>query len=301
MTHTWCNWLDTRPTSVTAATPPLTRDCYANAQPDASVVHVFWRLAQDASVAGWPRPRSCTKGALFKPEPAALKAAATEEAVTQRNTHYTRIPQNKKGCEMLTPLCFPHSGRSVWMGQLLRSHLGSIHFSIVSCSFKLTGGKLSWNVWLIIASSNIRAKSLSVVKRHSNSCWGSYLQFAVVFSTCCGSSVYMFHHLVIFTRLLNFPSPPYFSSTLSNPIKKHFPGIRHWDHFVFTLLKAGKVRDQLSAWLILTYHDWLNCQLTDRYLHYMGVLLWAAHCSLASSMIMPLTVWIKEKTEKLYM
>lgn len=190
MTHTWCNWLDTRPTSVTTATPPLTSNCYANAQPDASVVHVFWRLAQDASVAGWPRPRSCTKGALFKPEPAALKAAATEEAVTQRNTHYTRIPQNKKGCEMLTPLCFPHSGRSVWMGQLLRSHLGSIHFSIVSCSFKLTGGKLSWNVWLIIASSNIRAKSLSVVKRHSNSCWGSHLQFAVVFSTCCGSSVY---------------------------------------------------------------------------------------------------------------
>lgn len=97
MSHTWCKWLDGSPTSVSAATPPLTRNCYANARPDASVVHVFWRLAQAASVAGWPRPRPYTKEALFKPEPAALRAAATVEAITQRETpHYTRVPSEQE-------------------------------------------------------------------------------------------------------------------------------------------------------------------------------------------------------------
>lgn len=95
-------------------------------------------------VARWPRPRSYTKEALFRPEPAALRAVATEEAVTQRNTRITRIPQNKTGSQMLTPLCFPHSGRSVCTGQLLRSLLGPIHR--MSCSFKLTGGKFSWTL-----------------------------------------------------------------------------------------------------------------------------------------------------------
>lgn len=69
-------------TSVTSGTPPLY--CHPNAAPDASEVRVFWRLVQAASLVRRPRPTSCTKGALFKPESAALRVAASEEAVTQR-------------------------------------------------------------------------------------------------------------------------------------------------------------------------------------------------------------------------
>ncbi len=149
MIHTWKNWLDTSPTSVTTASPPLARHCYANLQPARGISGSCVPETGTGCLCraeSRPRPRSYTKEALFRPEPAALRAAATEEAVALRNTHCARVPQNKKGCEMLTPLCFPHSGRSVCMGQLLRSKLGSIHINIMGCPFTPTAGKLSWTL-----------------------------------------------------------------------------------------------------------------------------------------------------------
>lgn len=117
---------------VTEATPalhlslllllPSARNCYINTQP----VSQSARCISSSCVletgtgclcraAGWLRPWSYTTEALFRPESAALRAAATEEAVAQSNTHSTRDPQNKTSCEMLTPLCFPHSSGSVWV------------------------------------------------------------------------------------------------------------------------------------------------------------------------------------------
>lgn len=166
MIPTWCNWLDASPTSVTAASPPLTPQLLHKRTASQSARCISSSCVPETGtdclckVAGRQRPRSYTKESLFSPEPAALRAAATEEAVAQTNTHYTRVPQNKKGCEMLTPLCFPHSGGSVCMGQLLRSQLGSIHISIMSCSFKTDWREIVVNAWLIIVSKQHESQEL---------------------------------------------------------------------------------------------------------------------------------------------
>ena len=75
-----------RPDSSAAAPPrpPLLRK-----RVQASQLGVFWRAAQAASVAGWPRPSSRTKAAL-------LESERGEDAAVQTHTFYTRAPENKK-------------------------------------------------------------------------------------------------------------------------------------------------------------------------------------------------------------
>lgn len=156
----------------------------------------------------------------------------------------------------------------------------------MSCSFKTDWREIVVNAWLIIVSSNMRAKSSSVVQRYTKQqrLLRKSLTFWAGFSTFCGLlkctpcvtrakwKVQSHFIVLIISTVILLPAflPPFLlSKTFFNKDITYNIGS------IFIILKAG-----LSVWLILTYRYWLSCT-TWQTLLYMGVCC-MLFCSLKS-------------------
>lgn len=145
MIHTWCNWHD-EPCICQCCcccrcfTLPSTHNCYTNAAWCISSSCVFETGTNClCGVAGWTGPEVLHKGGSIQVGAGCSEGSSRH---THRETPTPRVPENKKGSEMLTPLCSCTQQQICLHGSACSCffffpkdpQLGSIHISIMSCS-----------------------------------------------------------------------------------------------------------------------------------------------------------------------
>lgn len=267
-TYTRCNWGDTSPTSVTTASPPLSPQLLhknAASQPDASVVHVFSRLAQAASVeqrAGWghgPTQQRLYSGQsrllwgqrlLRRPShratPTAQETLRTRQAVRCWHLYVFHTAADLFGSAFKIPArIFSHPYNELLFKNWPEGNCCSPNYSQQQHeSQKLARGTVTHKTATVAREvPYILGWFLIVVVTHQN----------VLPCVLRGKWKVQFH----FITLLSFQSSSHFQLWFPNLKRLLSSYTNMWQLHIHKI--QSRLKDQPAAWLILTYRYWLNC------------------------------------------